>query len=277
MTTNQEGGDWLRLPDAIGATGLSEKTIQRYAKAGKIERDDRGYGQVFYLIPAEIRKDRQAEGAVVSLLREQGEKQVQTIDKAATALEVTTMALAKELQTTRLEANQARRVASRYALAAALLLATSVGISVIAWEGSKALENEKATRRQLADIASGIDSELDKERAFSTLLLADLERERMATRATISERDALAVVVETLASANEPECLEADKSATSPTVADQKSGSEIQVGDFADYDSGMNNPSHSVQEAEPMVETLALKSPRYYFGLGGYGGRSVRI
>ena len=222
MTTNQEGGEWLRLPDAIGATGLSEKTIQRYAKAGKIERDDRGYGQVFYLIPAEIRKDRQAEGAVVSLLREQGEKQVQTIDKAATALEVTTMALAKELQSTRLEANQARRVASRYALAAALLLATSVGISVIAWEGSKALENEMATRRQLADIASGIDSELDKERAFSTLLLADLERERMATMATISERDALAVVVETIASANEPECLEADKSATSPTVADQK-------------------------------------------------------
>ena len=44
----------------------------------------------------------------------------------------------------------------------------------------------------------------------------------MATMATMSERDALAVVVETLASANEPECLEADKSATSPTVADQK-------------------------------------------------------
>ena len=218
MTTNQEGGEWLRLPDAIGATGLSEKTIQRYAKAGKIERDDRGYGQVFYLIPAEIRKDRQAEGAVVSLLREQGEKQVQTIDKAATALEVTTMALAKELQSTRLEANQARRVASRYALAAALLLATSVGLSVVAWRVSNELQNETATRRQMGDIASKIESELDRERALSTLLLEDLERQRSATTATALQRDQLVELVASIGEAQAGDCEDGDKSATSPTL-----------------------------------------------------------
>lgn len=229
MTTIPTSEEWLKLPDAIGATGLSEKTIQRYAKDGKIERDNRGYGQVFYLIPDSIRRDRHEEGAVVTLLREQGSKQSETVEKAATALEATTKALARELEATRLEANQARqettlarRSSFRLGLAASALLATSVAFSVVAWQGSKALENEMATRRQIADIASGIDSELTKERAFSTLLLADLERERMATRATISERDALAVVVETIASAMEPECQEADKSAMSPTLSEQK-------------------------------------------------------
>ena len=213
MTTNPTSEEWLKLPDAIGATGLSEKTIQRYAKDGKIERDNRGYGQVFYLIPDSIRRDRHEEGAVVTLLREQGSKQSETVEKAATALEAI---LARQ------ETTLARRSSFRLGLAASALLATSVAFSVVAWQGSKALENEMATRRQIADIASGIDSELTKERAFSTLLLADLERERMATRATMSERDALAVVVETIASAMEPECQEADKSAMSPTLSEQK-------------------------------------------------------
>ena len=215
MTTNQEGGEWLRLPDAIGATGLSEKTIQRYAKAGKIERDDRGYGQVFYLIPAEIRKDRQAEGAVVSLLREQGEKQVETIDKAATALEVTTLALANQLSEARLDTRLAQRTTARLGLAAALLLATTVGLSVVAWRVSNELQNETATRRQMGDIASKIESELDRERALSTLLLEDLERQRSATTATALQRDQL---VDSIGEAQAGDCEDGDKSATSPTL-----------------------------------------------------------
>ena len=38
---NTQLGDWLELSDAIGATGLTARSLQRYAKAGKVEREVR--------------------------------------------------------------------------------------------------------------------------------------------------------------------------------------------------------------------------------------------
>jgi hypothetical protein len=215
---NTQLGEWLQLSDAIGATGLTARSLQRYAKAGKVEREVRGYGEVFYLVPPELRKDRRDEAAVVSLLREQGEKQVETIDKAATALEVTTLALANQLSEARLDTRLAQRTTARLGLVAALLLATSVGLSVVAWRVSNELQNETATRRQMGDIASKIESELDRERALSTLLLEDLERQRSATTATALQRDQLVELVASIGEAQAGDCEDGDKSATSPTL-----------------------------------------------------------
>ena len=107
--TTTVGDEWLHLTDAVGATGMTERTLQRKAAKGEIERDDRGYGQVFYRIPPAMRRDRREEAQVVAVLRDQGSKQVETIEAAATALERTTKALSERIST--LEARETAAIA----------------------------------------------------------------------------------------------------------------------------------------------------------------------
>jgi hypothetical protein len=70
----------------------------------------------------------------------------------------------------------------------------------------------------MGDIASKIESELDRERALSTLLLEDLERQRSATTATALQRDQLVELVASIGEAQAGDCEDGDKSATSPTL-----------------------------------------------------------
>ena len=113
--TTTVGDEWLSLPDAVGATGMTERTLQRKAAQGEIERDDRGFGQVLYRITPAMRRDRREEAQIVAILGDQGSKQTATIE-----------------------------------VVAAFLLATTVGASAIAWglytagdRRARLLESEK--------------------------------------------------------------------------------------------------------------------------------------
>lgn len=219
--TTTVGDEWLHLPDAVGATGMTERTLQRKAAKGEIERDDRGYGQVFYRIPPAMRRDRREEAQVVAVLRDQGSKQVETIEAAATALERTTTALSERIST--LEAREtaaiaradaANRRADRRGLAAAFLLAASVGVSATAWSLSKALETEKATTRQIADSLGQAGRDIEGLKADAESLRAKLAEAEKATTATTAERDALAEVLVSLGAVSGEDCEDGDKSAT---------------------------------------------------------------
>ena len=219
--TTTVGDEWLRLSDAVGATGLTERTLQRKATKGEIMREDRGYGQVFYRIPPSMRQDRREEGAVVAVLREQGDRQVETIEAAATALERTTKALSERIAT--LEAREtaaiaradaANRRADRRGLVAAFLSAAVVGLSATAWSLSKGLETEKATSRQMADSLGQAGRDLEVERASGATLRAKLTEAEKATRATAAERDALAETLVSMGMVSGSDCEDGDKSAT---------------------------------------------------------------
>ena len=212
--TTTVGDEWLHLPDAVGATGLSERSLQRLAKKGEIEREDRGYGKVFYRIPPALRRDQREETAVVAVLREQGSKQTETIEAAATALERTTTALAKRIETLEAREAEATRRADRRGLAAAFLLAATVAMSATAWRLSSSVETEKATSRQEADSRLSAEKALETERAVSGSLRANLEAAEKATTATAAERDALAEALVSLGMVSGDSCEDGDKSAT---------------------------------------------------------------
>jgi hypothetical protein len=212
--TTTVGDEWLRLSEAVGATGLTERTLQRKALKGEIEREDRGYGQVFYRIPDSMRSDRRQEAAVVAVLREQGDRQVGTIEAAATALERTTKALSERISSLEAEAARQARRADRRGLAAAFLLATVVGVSATAWRLSATLETEKTTSRQMADSLGQAGRDLEVEKASSVSLRAKLAEAEKATRATSAERDSLVEMLVSLGAVSGEVCEDGDESAT---------------------------------------------------------------
>jgi hypothetical protein len=89
--TTTVGDEWLSLPDAVGATGMTERTLQWKAAQGEIERDDRGFGQVLYRTTPAMRRDRREEAQIVAILRDQGSKQTATIEVVAAFLLATTV------------------------------------------------------------------------------------------------------------------------------------------------------------------------------------------
>ena len=222
MSDQIEGDEWLHLPDAIGATKLSERSLQRLAKSGKIERDDRGYGQVFYRIPSDLRQDYKESRSIVGVLREQGSQQAETIEAAATALERTTKALSHRIETLEAREAEATRRSDRRGLAAAFLLSACVGLSAMAWNLSASVEKEKATRATEADSRLLVERELESERAVSGSLRAKLEETNKATKATEAEFEALTDALVSMGIVSGEDCEEGDNVADLSGSFDKK-------------------------------------------------------
>ena len=180
MSFDTASGDWITLSEAVGTTGLGERTLQRYALKGKVARDASGR----YLIPADLRRDRRDESQIVTILREEKDETLETIGSAANALERTTKALQSQIEGLTERLDRATRLADRRGRLGAYLLATSVAtvVALVAVWGS--LEEERATGRHIADRLAATEGELQRSKVESEALSRKVSKMESATGAT---------------------------------------------------------------------------------------------
>lgn len=188
MTQTQPDCAWMTIVEACAATGFTERTLQRHAKDGKIERQDRGYGKVYYRITDALRKDRRGEETIISLLREQNQNQTVTIDKAATALSNVASNLGKRIDSLQAETFALQNKVMISTVAAMFLLATSVGMGAWIYQASKGRETldemHNATMRQMSATLSQSDARLSEERKRTLDLSRELRETQLVTSAT---------------------------------------------------------------------------------------------
>lgn len=196
-TSPSVDGEWMHLRDAIFSTGVGERTLQRWADEGKIRRENRGYGQVFYLVPPEKRKDRREESQIVAVLREEKAESLETVRSVSEALERTTLALQGRLQGLESSLARATQIADRRGKVGGFLLATSVALGVGLVAVLITLETETETRRRLAESLRDAEVARDLAKADSKELQAKLEKANSPTSPTsVLERIALALEVD---------------------------------------------------------------------------------
>jgi DNA-binding transcriptional MerR regulator len=174
----------MHLRDAIAATGVNERTLQRWANDGKVYREDRGYGKVFYRIPEELRKDRRDESKIVALLREEKEESLKKVGAIAAILEKTSQSLGARLDALEEDLETANRRADRRGWMGGFLLATAVALAVGLVAVVSTLESERATSRQIADSLEDAKKALQASREDSIQWRGKAERATRATTAT---------------------------------------------------------------------------------------------
>ena len=219
----KKGAEWLRLIDATSATGLAERTLQRKVEKGEIQRQTKGYGQTFYLIPQSLMKARREEGEALQAIRAHADQQTETIEVATDALQRITVGLTKRLQemesredALRQDAAAKDKRANRFALAAALLLSASVGLSALLWNATGSLASERATSRQVADSLKKAGLDLTAQKAVSSTLEAKVAAQEKATRAAEEQRDNIATLLTGYQAQTAQDCQEAVDMPTVP-------------------------------------------------------------
>jgi len=195
--TPPSDGEWMHLREAIFATGVGERTLQRWADEGKVQRDNRGYGQVHYFITSDKRKDRRDESQIVGLLREEKADSLEKIGLVSEALERTTKALQGRLQGLEESLSRATQIADRRGKVGGFLLATSVALGVGLVAVLITLETERETGRRLAESLRDAEVAQNLAEADSKELQAKLQKANSPTSPTsVLERIAFALGVD---------------------------------------------------------------------------------